>query len=222
MCGMRVSDEFNLWKMATYEEETIWKYITVQGWGKGNIYCGNYSQEILRRLAIVIWLEEEDLCRSGILSRWIPSSKRRQNCFPSPAFCFPEIRFCSCQILKGVSFAFSYKRKSLFCLQRFWTRCAKCSRCKLVVAMHRKCYWQECRKGRQCGNWTRCKLGKTTYYKIHYQYNTIKCNIIKYYRDNLGAAASGYFDSRCAIWNIGPGKTSAVNNRSVIWRHNQN
>ena len=31
---MRVSDEFNLWKMATYEEETIWKYITVQGWGK--------------------------------------------------------------------------------------------------------------------------------------------------------------------------------------------
>ena len=33
-CGMRVSDEFNLWKMATYEEETIWKYITVQGWGK--------------------------------------------------------------------------------------------------------------------------------------------------------------------------------------------
>ena len=32
---MRVSDEFNLWKMATCEEETIWKYITVQGWGKG-------------------------------------------------------------------------------------------------------------------------------------------------------------------------------------------
>ena len=31
---MRVSDEFNLWKMATYEEETIWKLITVQGWGK--------------------------------------------------------------------------------------------------------------------------------------------------------------------------------------------
>ena len=32
------------------------------GMGKGNIYCGNYSQEISRRLAIVIWLEEEDLC----------------------------------------------------------------------------------------------------------------------------------------------------------------
>ena len=28
----------------------------------GNIHSGNYSQEILRRLAIVIWLEEEDLC----------------------------------------------------------------------------------------------------------------------------------------------------------------
>ena len=31
---MGVSDEFNLWKMATYKEETIWKYITAQGWGK--------------------------------------------------------------------------------------------------------------------------------------------------------------------------------------------
>ena len=44
----------------------------------------------------------------------------------------------------------------------------------------------------QRGNWPRCKLGYTTYYKIHYQYNTIKCNIIQYYRDNLEAAASGY------------------------------
>ena len=43
---------------------------------------------------------------------------------------------------------FLLKRKSLL----LPARCAKCSRCKLVAAMHIKCYWQECRKGRQYYN----------------------------------------------------------------------
>ena len=50
---------------------------------------------------------------SRTLSKWIPCSKRRQNCFPSP-LCLPEIRFCICQILKGVSFAFSSQKKVPF------------------------------------------------------------------------------------------------------------
>ena len=185
--------------------------------GKGNIYCGNYLQEILRRLAIVIWIEEEGLCTVLVFCP-DESPVRREDKIVSPPR--NKLLYLS-DSERSFLCIFFPKESPFYCLQRFWTRCAKCSRCKLVAAMHRKCYWQECRQGRQCGNWTRCKLGKTTYYKIHYQYNTIKCNIIQCYRDNLGAAASGCFDSRCAIWNIGPGKTSAVNNRSVIWRRNQ-
>ena len=81
------------------------------GMGKGNIYSGNYSQEILWCLAIVIWLEEEDLCTVLV---FCPNefTFRREDRIATPPFRVPEIRFCICQILKEVSFAFSYKRKS--------------------------------------------------------------------------------------------------------------
>ena len=90
--------------------------------------------------------------RSRILSRWIPSSKRRQNCFPSPRFVSPKYAFVFVRFWKEFPLHFPTKESPFYCLQRFWTRCAKCSRCKLVAAMHRKCYWQACSKGRQCGN----------------------------------------------------------------------
>ena len=179
--------------------------------GKGNIYCGNYLQEILRRLAIVIWLEEEDLCTVLV---FCPNEfpVRREDKIVSPPR--NKLLYLS-DSERSFLCIFFPKESPFYCLQRFWTRCAKCSRCKLVAAMHRKCYWQECRQGRQCGNWTRCKLGKT----LSIQYNKMQYN--KILSRQFGGGGKWLFDSRCAIWNIGPGKTSAVNNRSVIWRRNQ-
>ena len=109
---MRFSDEFNLWKMATCEEETIWKYITAQGWGK-EMFIVEIIQNFKAPCNCHLARRGRLVHHSRTLSKWIPCSKRRQNCFPSP-LCLPEIRFCICQILKGVSFAFSSQKKVPF------------------------------------------------------------------------------------------------------------
>ena len=43
-----------------------------------------------------------------------PLFEEKTKLLPLPLFCFPEIRFCICQILKGVSFAFSSQKKVPF------------------------------------------------------------------------------------------------------------
>ena len=107
---------------------------------------------ILRRLAIVIWLEEEDLCTILVLCPNEFPVRREDKIVSPPLYVSPKYAFVFVRFWKEFPLHFLSKESPFHCLQRFWTRCAKCSRCKLVAAMHRKCYWQECRRGRQCGN----------------------------------------------------------------------
>ena len=104
---------------------------------------------ILRCLAI-IWLEEEDLCTVLVCCPKESPVRREDKIASPPPVLFPRftLLYLSDSERSFLCIFFS-KESPFYCLQRFWTRCAKCSRCKLVAAMHIKCYWQECRKGRQ-------------------------------------------------------------------------
>ena len=98
-----------------------------------------------------------------------------------------EISFCICQILKGVSFAFSFQKKVPFIACKDFGQDAQNAR---VANWLRQCI--ESAIGKNAGKGGNVAIGLGANWARHYQYNTIKCNIIKYYRDNLGAAASGY------------------------------
>ena len=64
------------------------------GIGEGNIYSGNYSEEILRRLAIVIWLEEEDLCTVLVFCPdEFPLRREDKIVSPPPRFVSPKYAF---------------------------------------------------------------------------------------------------------------------------------
>ena len=148
---MGVSDEFNLWKMATYEEETIWKYITAQGWGKEMFIVEiiqNFKAPCNCHLA-----RRGSLCTVLVFCPNESAGRTEDKIASPPPVLFPRntLLYLSDSERSFLCIFFS-KESPFYCLQRFWTRCAKCSRCKLVAAMHRKCYWQECSKGRQCGN----------------------------------------------------------------------
>ena len=105
---MRVSDEFNLWKMATYEEETIWKYITVQGWGEKIFIVEIIHKKFQGALQLSFGWKRKTCAPFSCFVQMNPLFEEKTKLFP-----LHEISFCICQILKGVSFAFSYKRKSL-------------------------------------------------------------------------------------------------------------
>ena len=110
---MRVSDEFNLWKMATYEEETIWKYITVQGWGEKIFIVEIIHKKFQGALQLSFGWKRKTCAPFSCFVQMNPLFEEKTKLFPLPPFSFPEIRLCICQILKGVSFAFSFKQNSL-------------------------------------------------------------------------------------------------------------
>ena len=106
---MRVSDEFNLWKMATYEEETIWKYITVQGWGKKIFIVEIIHKKFQGALQLSFGWKRKTCAPFSYFVQMNPLFEEKTKLFP-----LHEISFCICQILKGVSFAFSFQKKVPF------------------------------------------------------------------------------------------------------------